>query len=115
MYFSYTVRGLQEQLGDYGHFMDSEDFCCEGNIYALRASELESGTWTGVNQAILVLAITRCIRINAVYSCVNYFGTWAKKPKVFPGSKLDPNLSGRASCEGGLGTETAKLERTGVE
>jgi len=32
-YPSYTVRVLREQLGDYGHFTDSEDFCCEGNLF----------------------------------------------------------------------------------
>ena len=34
MSFSYTVGVLQEQLGDYGHFTDSEDFCREGNLSA---------------------------------------------------------------------------------
>ena len=28
-----TLRVLREQLGDYGHFTDSEDFCCEGNLF----------------------------------------------------------------------------------
>ena len=33
---------LREQLGDYGHFTDCEDFCCEGNIFtALESLPLE--------------------------------------------------------------------------
>jgi len=28
-----TLRVLRDQLGDYGHFTDSEDFCCEGNLF----------------------------------------------------------------------------------
>jgi len=30
----YTVRVLRAQLGDYGHFNHSRDFCCEGNLFA---------------------------------------------------------------------------------
>ncbi|KIM67999.1 hypothetical protein SCLCIDRAFT_1209376 [Scleroderma citrinum Foug A] len=37
MTFSRTF-GNDMKLGDYGHFTDSEDFCCEGNFFA----ELES-------------------------------------------------------------------------
>jgi len=33
-HFSCSARVLREQLGDYGRFMDCEDFCCEGNIFA---------------------------------------------------------------------------------
>ena len=33
-YFSYSVRALREQLGDYGRFTDSNEFCREGNLFA---------------------------------------------------------------------------------
>ena len=32
-----------------------------------------------------------------------------EKPKTFSGRKLDPKLSGRERCKGGLGAETAEL------
>ena len=31
---SYSARVLQEQLGDYGRFLDCADFYCKGNIFA---------------------------------------------------------------------------------
>ena len=37
-YSSYFARVLRKQLGDYGHFSDCEDFCCDGNIF----TDLES-------------------------------------------------------------------------
>ena len=33
-----------------------------------------------------------------------------QKAEGLPSQKLDPNLSGRACCVGGLGANTAKLE-----
>ena len=32
--FSYSVCALREQLGDYGNFTDSKEFCYEGNLFA---------------------------------------------------------------------------------
>ena len=33
-FHTFTVLVLREQLGNYGHFTDSEDFFCEGNLFA---------------------------------------------------------------------------------
>ena len=34
LHLSYGVWALQEQLGDYSHFMDSKEFYCEVNFFA---------------------------------------------------------------------------------
>ena len=32
-FHTYSVLTSREQLGDYGHFTDSKEFCCEGNFF----------------------------------------------------------------------------------
>ena len=66
---SYTVWVLREQLGDYGHFTDSGDFCFEGNLFTdfkanITPRKHKISLWDGHQGESSIVTVDHCGRLN---------------------------------------------------